>query len=135
MERGNPVEFNFAAFHARRKLLKIIGTILVLGGLFTILDLMSEIPIPLTGIRAVFVGLLLLVLGLVSLYNGYKLPLKEAIDLIHGRGRGITASELVHQMRVDRLTADRILQRLIEKGFLRISSNGAQAEEVFDPVQ
>ena len=129
------MEFDFPAFHRRRKILKITGTILVIAGLFTIVDMLSEIPIPLTGARAVFAGLLLLVLGLVSLYNGYKLPLGEAIDLIHGRGRGITASELVHLMRVDRTTADRIIQRLIEKGFLRTSSDGSQAEEVFDPVQ
>jgi DNA-binding MarR family transcriptional regulator len=97
--------------------------------------MMSNVPIPLTGVRAVFVGLIILILGLVSLYNGYKLPLPEAINLVHGRGRGITASELVHLMRVDRVTANRIIQRLIEKGFLRTSADRTQAEEVFDPVQ
>ena len=135
MTRGNATEFNFAAFHARRKILKITGIVLVVGGLFTIVDMMSNVPIPLTGVRAVFVGLLLLILGLVSMYNGYKLPLTEAIDLIHGRGRGITASELVHLMRVDLVTADRIIQRLIEKGFLRTSTESTQAEPVFDPVK
>ncbi len=135
MAHGTTTEFNFTAFHARRKGLKITGIVLISGGLFMIVDLMSAIPIPLKGVRAVFAGLLLLILGLVSLYNGYKLPLPEAINLIHGRGRGITASELVHLMRVDRTTADRIIQRLIEKGFLRTSADGGQAEEVFDPVQ
>ena len=135
MARPAQTEFNFPSFHRRRKFLKIGGIALVLLGLFTIVDMMSEIPIPLTGARAVFVGLLLMVFGLVSLYNGYKLPLAEAIELIHGRQRGITASELVHLMRVDRLTADRIIQRLIGKGFLRSSSDRTQAEEVFDPVQ
>ena len=135
MAHGTKTEFNFAAFHARRKVLKITAIALIVGGLFMIVDLMSAIPIPLKGVRAVYAGLLLLILGLVSLYNGYKLPLPEAIDLIHGRGRGITASELVHLMRVDRITADRIIQRLIEKGFLRASADGSQAEEVFDPVQ
>ena len=129
------MEFDFPAFHRRRKILKITGIVLAIGGLFTIVDMMSEIPIPLTGARAVFVGLLLIVLGLISLYNGYKLPLEEAINLIHGRGRGVTASEVVHLMRVDRITADRIIQRLIEKGFLRASTEGAQAEVVFDPVK
>ena len=135
MARGATTEFNFAAFHARRKVLKITGIVLIIGGLFTIVDLVAPIPIPLKGVRAVFAGLLLLILGLVSLYNGYKLPLPEAINLVHGRGRGITASELVHLMRIDRVTADRIIQRLIEKGFLRTSVDRSQAEEVFDPVQ
>ena len=135
MARGTTTEFNFAAFHARRKVLKITGIVLIIGGLFTIVDLVAPIPIPLKGVRAVFAGLLLLILGLVSLYNGYKLPLPEAINLVHGRGRGITASELVHLMRIDRVTADRIIQRLIEKGFLRTSATGSHAEEVFDPVQ
>ena len=135
MSKSEPLEFDFPAFHRRRKMLKITGIVLAIGGLFTIVDMMSEIPIPLTGARAVFVGLLLIVLGLVALYNGYKLPLEEAINLIHGRGRGVTASELVHMMRIDRITADRIIQRLIDKGFLRSSTDGAQAEVVFEPVR
>jgi hypothetical protein len=137
--RNNPPSqtagFNSAAFHRRRKLLKIAGLVLILLGLFTILDMVSTFPIPLTGMRAVFAGLALLIFGFLSLYHGYKLPLAEAIELIHGSGRGITASELVHQMRVDRGTADRIIQALIRKGFLRTSGERHEAEEVFDPVQ
>ncbi|MEP6664302.1 MAG: hypothetical protein ABJC04_11630 [Verrucomicrobiota bacterium] len=128
-------EFNHVAFHARRRLLKITGTVLIVCGLFVIMDMMSKVPIPLTGAKAVFVGLLLLMLGLVSLYNGYKLPLREAIELVHSGGRSITTSELVHLMRVDRLTAERIIRRLIDKGFLRISADHGLAEEVFDPVK
>ncbi len=135
MAHGNATEFNFAAFHARRKILKITGTVLIIAGLFAVVDMVAERPIPLTGAKAVFAGLLLLILGFVSLYNGYKLPLAEAINLVHGGGRGITASELVHLMRVDRITADRIIQRLIEKGFLRASTNSTEAEPVFDPVK
>ena len=135
MAHGNATEFNFAAFHARRKLLKITGVVLVILGLFIFVEMVAERPIPLTGVRPLFAGLLLLVFGFVALYNGYKLPLAEAIDLVHGRGRGITASELVHLMRVDRTTADRIIQRLIEKGFLRTSTESTQAEPVFDPVK
>ena len=130
-----PVGFDNAAFHRRRKILKIAGLVLILSGLFTILDMMSEVPIPLTGMRAVFTGLVLLIFGFFALYHGYKLPLPEAIELIHSRGRGITASELVHMMRVDKPTANRIIQALIRKGFLRTSADRDEAEEVFDPVQ
>jgi len=130
-----PPSFDNAAFHRRRKILKIAGLVLILSGLFTILDMMSEVPIPLTGMRAVFTGLVLLIFGFLALYHGYKLPLPEAIELIHGRGRGITASELVHLMRVDKPTANRIIQALIRKGYLRTSADRDQAEEVFDPVQ
>lgn len=138
MSRVNatPPLFNHVVFHRRRKLFKVIGLLLVLGGLFTIVDMVSTIPIPLTGYRAVFVGVVLLIFGFLSLYKGYKLPLEEANELIHRRGRGITESELVHEMRVDRATAQRIITALIRKGFLRTSADRAsQTEEVFEPVQ
>ena len=129
-------EFNYNAFHRRRRFYKALGLILVLAGLFTIADMMSEVPIPLTGYRAVFVGTVLLIFGFMSTYNGYKLPLDEAIELIHRRSTGITASEIVHEMRVDRATAERIIQGLIRKGFLRTSAEShSRTEEVFDPVK
>ncbi len=129
-------EFNFSRFHRRRKLLKILGLLLILGGVFMIVDLMSEEPIPLTGARAVFAGAVLVVFGLLSLYNGYKLPLEEALDLVHRRERGITESELVHDMRVDRATARRIIEGLIRKGFLRRgTAQSTETEEVFEPVR
>src|SRR6185436_14200449 len=37
-------EFNYRGFHRRRKLLKVAGLVLVLLGLFTIIDMMGEIP-------------------------------------------------------------------------------------------
>jgi len=130
-------DFDWSAFHRRRKLLKVTGLILVLGGLFTIVDLMSNVPIPLTGYRAVFFGTVLIIFGLLALYRGYRLPLEEALDIIHQKNRGITASELVHEMRVDRLTADRLINALIAKGFLRRAKTDATAavEEVFEPVR
>jgi len=128
-------EFDNVGFHRRRKLLKLTGLVLILLGLFTILDMVSTVPIPLTGMRAVFAGLVLLIFGFLALYQGYKLPLPEAIELIHGRGRGITASELVHLMRVDKPTANRIIQALIRQGYLRTAADRDAAEEVFDPVQ
>ena len=107
----------------------------MLGGLFTILDLMSEVPIPLTGFRAVFAGTVLMILGFVALYNGYKMPLDEALELVHRKGRGITESELVHDMRVDRATAQRIIAALIRKGFLRRGAQTTASDEVFEPVK
>lgn len=116
-------------------MLKTAGLVLLLGGIFTIIDMVSTFPIPLTGMRAVLAGLVLIIFGFLLLYQGYKLPIGEAIELIHGNGRGITASELVHQMRVDRATAERIIAALIHKGFLRTSTQRHEAEEVYDPVQ
>jgi hypothetical protein len=131
-----PREFNWAAFHTRRKLYKLSGLALVLLGLFTIVDMVSTIPIPLTGYRAIFAGTVLILFGLLALYHGYKLPLAEALDLVHRKGRGITESELVHDMRVDRPTAGRILNALIRKGFLRRGADQSAAqEEVFEPVR
>ena len=132
-------EFNLRAFHRRRKLRKIAGLVLVLIGLYTIVDMMGEIPevpTPFRGFSAVFVGTVLIIFGLLALYHGYKLPLDEALDLVHRRGRGITEGELVHDMRVDQTTARRIIQALINKGFLRRATEQASAtEEVFEPVR
>ena len=129
-------DFNWAVFHRRRKLLKVAGLVMVLVGLFTILNLMSELPIPLTGFRAIFGGTVVMILGFVALYNGYKLPLDIALELVHRKGRGITESEIVHDMRVDRVTAQRIVAALIQKGFLRRGTDQSSAtEEVFEPVK
>lgn len=131
-----PANFDHRTFHRRRKLFKVIGLLLVLAGLFVIADMMSELPIPLTGYRAVFAGTVLILFGIMMLYEGYKLPLDEAIELIHERGRGVTESELVHDMRVDRPTAARIISALIAKGFLRrATEQGGHTEEVFEPVR
>ena len=131
-----PENFDHRTFHRRRKLFKVIGLLLALAGLFTIVDMMSEIPIPLTGYRAVFAGTVLILFGIMMLYEGYKLPLNEALELIHERGRGVTESEIVHDMRVDRPTAGRIINALIAKGFLlRATEQAGHAEEVFEPVR
>ena len=131
--------FNHQSFHRRRKLLKLAGLVLVLLGLFTILDIMCEIPqvpTPFRGFRAIFAGTGMLLFGLLALYQGYKLPLEEAIELVHQRGRGITESELVHEMRVDRITARRIVEALVQKGFLRRAADQSSGtEEVFEPVR
>jgi len=129
-------DFNAAVFHRRRKVLKLAGLIMIFAGLYTLLDLMGEIPTPFRGSRAVVVGLALLVFGLLALYNGYKLPLDVALELVHRKGRGITESEIVHDMRVDRLTAQRIIAALIAKGFLRRGTDQSSAtDEVFEPVK
>ena len=70
------------------------------------------------------------------MYYGYRLPLEEAIQLIHDRHQGITESELVHAMCVDQVTAQRILQALIKKGFLRApSQRTVRTEQVYEPVR
>ena len=132
-------EFNWAGFHRRRKLFKLAGFVMVIGGLYTLVDMMGEIPDAPTlarGNRAIVTGAALIIFGLLALYRGYKLPLEEALDLVHRKGRGITEAELVHDMRVDRTTAHRILEALIATGFVRRGTDqpGA-ADEVFEPVK
>lgn len=132
-----PQDFDLYAFHRRRRMFKIGGLVLVLGGLFALLNYMGELPAdPFKGRRAIYAGAVLIIFGILALYRGYKLPLEEAIELIHQRGRGITESELVHDMRVDRATATRIIGALIAKGFLRrASAQSGVTEEVFEPVR
>ena len=132
-----PENFDHRVFHRRRKLFKVIGLVLGLAGLFVLLNIMGELPDdPLKGVSAIFAGTVLMLLGILFLYQGYKLPLEEALELIHERGRGVTESEIVHDMRVDRPTAGRILRALIAKGFLRrATEQPSHAEEVFEPVR
>ena len=132
-------EFNWAGFHRHRKLLKLAGFVMVVGGVYTLVDMMGEIPDAPTlfrGNRAIVAGTALLIFGLLALYHGYKLPVEEALDLVHRKGRGVTESELVHDMRVDRTTAHRLLEALIAKGFIRRGTEQTGAtEEVFEPVK
>ena len=128
--------FDYRKFHRRRSFLKLIGLVLLLLGLFTLVDMLDEVPIPLVGYRAIIGGTLLSVLGCVFLYNGYKLPIREAVELIHSRPSGITESELVHVMMVDKTTAQRILNALVSKGFVRGSRDkSVVADEVFEAVR
>ena len=81
-------DFNWVGFHRRRKFLKLAGIVMVIGGLYTLVDMMGEIPDAPTlfrGNRAIIAGAALIVFGLLALYNGYKLPLEEALDLVHAR--------------------------------------------------
>ena len=128
-------EFDYHRFHRRRRVIKITGYVLLFGGVFTIIDMSWKVPIPLTGLRALAVGLVCIFLGVLCLYNGYKLPVEEALEIIHRRGRGISASELIHEMRVDRVTANRIIDELLRKGFLRSSGNSTSAEEFYESVR
>lgn len=132
-----PANFDHRVFHRRRKLFKVIGLLLGLMGLFVLLNMMGELPEePLKGTSAIFAGTVLILFGILFLYQGYKLPLEEALELIHERGRGVTESEIVHAMRVDQPTAGRILRALIAKGFLRrATEQPSHAEEVFEPVR
>ena len=132
-----PANFDHRIFHRRRKLFKVIGLLLALTGLFVLLNMMGELPEePLKGVSAIFAGTVLILFGILFLYRGYKLPLEEALELIHERGRGVTESEIVHAMRVDQPTAGRILRALIAKGFLRrATEQPSHTEEVFEPVR
>lgn len=132
-----PANFDHRVFHRRRKLFKVIGLVLGLAGLFVLLNMMGELPEePLKGNSAIFAGTVLILFGIIFLYQGYKLPLEEALELVHERGRGVTESEIVHAMRVDQPTAGRILSALIAKGFLRrATEQPSHTEEVFEPVR
>jgi len=44
------------------------------------------------------VGLVMIFFGVLSLYNGYKLPIAEALAIIHDRGAGIPASRTLSGM-------------------------------------
>ena len=128
-------EFNYYRFHRRRQMLKTAGWAAVAIGLFCMLDMFFKEPMPLRGRNAVFAGVSLLAIGGVLLNAGYKLPITEAIEILHQRGQGITASEIIHLMRVDRVTADRIIAVLVEKGFLKSSARRDETEQVFDVVK
>jgi hypothetical protein len=128
-------DFDYHRFHRRRTLIKTTGWVLLCLGIFVVIDMFFRAPVPLRGLRGLFAGISVIVLGALCLWSGYKLPVTEALEIIHRRGRGISASELIHEMRVDKLTANRIIEALLQKGFLRSSSGNTNAEQVYDVVR
>jgi hypothetical protein len=128
-------EFDYHRFHRRRTLIKTTGWILVGIGLFLVVELFFREPMPLRGLRGLFAGVVIIILGAIALYSGYRLPINEALDIIHRRGQGISASELIREMRVDKVTAHRIIDALLQKGFLRTNTGNTNAEEVYEVVQ
>ena len=128
-------DFDYHRFHRRRTLIKTTGWILLGLGLFGVLEMFFREPMPLRGLRGLAAGVLFVIIGAICLWSGYKLPVAEALEIIHRRGRGISASELIHEMRVDQTTANRIIEALLQKGFLRSSSGNTNAEEIYDVVQ
>ena len=73
-----PANFDHRVFHRRRKLFKVIGLLLGLAGLFVLLNMMGELPEePLKGTGAIFAGTVLILFGIIFLYQGYKLPLED----------------------------------------------------------
>lgn len=127
-------EFNYFKFHRRRQVIKTIGWALLALGLFAVLDMFFKEPMPLRGLKGLYAGLALLIVAGLTLYSGYRLPVAEALEIIHQRGRGISVGELIHEMRVDRVTAERIIAALVEKGFLRASGE-SNAENVYEAVR
>ena len=128
-------DFDYHKFHRRRTMIKTTGWVLLGLGIFAVLDMFFREPMPLRGLRLLAVGVVIIILGAICLYSGYKLPVSEALEIIHRRGRGISAAELIHEMRVDQTTANRIIEALLQKGFLRSSSGNTNAEEVYEVVQ
>jgi hypothetical protein len=120
--------FDHESLHQKRHNMKILGWILLGLGILTIIDMSSNVPIPLTGLRAILVGSSLAVAGAVGLYFAYRLPVKEALDWIYEAGpNGVSVSDLISEMRVNRTTAAAILESLIRQGYIQANVSRREA--------
>ena len=124
--------FNHAEFHSRRKSYKFIGWFALAIGLFFFIEIDIREPIPMNASRAVAMGTMFVLGGLTMLYFGYRLPLLEVTDIVHDTTKRVTASELVHLMRIDSETARRVLTKLLNLGIVRVKdpalSNSCEPE-------
>ena len=125
--------FDHESLHQKRHNMKILGWILLGLGILTIIDMSSNVPIPLTGLRAILVGSSLAVAGAVGLYFAYRLPLREALDWILEVGEdGVCVSDLISGMRVNRKTATAIIDELVRQGYIESKQTTyVTAEEKF----
>ena len=90
---------------------------LILGGL-VFLDSGSPIPIPLTGLPSVLLGLAIMAYGWSQWRSYQRLPLHEAIQLGRVQGGRLSRTDLFLKLRLSAEKTDELLDLLIQKGFL-----------------
>ena len=90
---------------------------MILGGL-VFLDSGSPIPIPLTGLPSVLLGLAIMAYGWSQWRSYQRLPLHEAIQLGRVQGGRLSRTDLFLKLRLSAEKTDELLDLLIQQGFL-----------------
>ena len=78
----------------------------------------SPIPIPLTGLPSVLLGLAIMAYGWSQWRSYQRLPLHEAIQLGRVQGGRLSRTDLFLKLRLSAEKTDELLDLLIQKGFL-----------------
>ena len=90
---------------------------LILGGL-VLLDSGSPVPIPLTGLPSVLLGLAIMAYGWSQWRSYQRLPLHEALQLGRLQGGRLSRTDLFLKLRLSAEKTDQLLDLLVQQGFL-----------------
>lgn len=78
-------------------------------------------PLPIPGVLAYYISMVLFVSSIVALVYSYKLPSVKIIGLIANETNGyITTSILIHYLDISTLRAENIISKLFLDGYLKI---------------
>ncbi len=101
----------------RRKFLRKWGWIALIFALVNALPF----PLPIPGVFAYYISLVLFIFSIVALLKSYQLPSVRIIGLVSEKTNGyITASILIYYLDISTLTAENIISKLFLNGYLKI---------------
>ena len=109
-------DFDPKAFVASRRRIKRLGWIALYGGLIClILDVTTPFPTPVRGELALGLWIPVMLLGIVLLIIGHRLPLRETLLLADRHGGVLDVPTIVREFAVDPEDGRRILEKACAK--------------------
>ena len=117
-EEQNSKEFDEESFQKSKQSKRRQAFLFLSLGSLVLLDSGSPIPIPLTGLPSILLGLGIMAYGW-SQWRAYQsLPLHEAIQLGRFQGGRLNRTDLFLKLRLSAEKTDELLDLLIQQGFL-----------------
>jgi|WetSurMetagenome_2_1015567.scaffolds.fasta_scaffold82001_2 hypothetical protein len=113
--------FDHEAYIKKRKTLRLWGWITVIFALVDLVDSEYPFPVPLVGPIAIYVGVCILIAGIILLVMAYMPPNVMIVEQVAGKANGyITATLLIHYLGVSTYLAEKLVIDLFKKGYLDI---------------
>ena len=117
-ERSETEDFDEEAYQkSKRGERRQAYIFLILGGL-VLLDSGSPVPIPLTGLPSILLGLAIMAYGWSQWRSYQRLPLHEALQLGRLQGGRLSRTDLFLKLRLSAEKTDQLLDLLVQQGFL-----------------
>ena len=117
-EEKNSKEFDEESYQKSKQSERRQAFLFLSFGSLVLLDSGSPIPIPLTGLPSILLGLGIMAYGW-SQWRAYQsLPLHEAIQLGRVQGGRLNRTDLFLKLRLSAEKTDELIDLLIQQGFL-----------------